>query len=310
MSPRALDGPAGGGAVSAEQLERVLTEIARQVLEHGLGAIGQFGQWGCSTVCVEVCPEGVHSMIDAGACRVGVAWNDAASVADLAGFIDHTLLKPDATLAEVDKVCDEALRHGFASVCVNGVHVRRCAEILAGSGVRTCSVIGFPLGAMAPEVKVYEARRAIEDGACEIDMVMNVGALKSGDDAFVRRDVAGVAEICHRLGAKLKVILETGLLTDAEKVRACACAKAAGADFVKTSTGFSKGGATVADVALMRRTVGPTLGIKASGGVRTAEDARAMVAAGATRIGASASIAIVQGGGAATDGCGRNGPGR
>ena len=296
MSQRSQARPSSG-AVSEEQLERILTEIARQILEHGPGAIGQFGQWGCSTVCVDVCPEGVSSMIDAGACRVGVAWNDAASVADLAGFIDHTLLKPDATLAEIDKICDEALRFDFASVCVNGVHVKRCAEILAGSGVRTCCVIGFPLGAMAPEVKVYEARRAIEDGACEIDMVMNVGALKSGDDAFVRRDVAGVVEICHRLGAKLKVILETGLLTDPEKVRACEAAKAAGAAFVKTSTGFSKGGATADDVALMRRTVGPTLGVKASGGVRTAEDARAMVEAGATRIGASASIAIVQGGG-------------
>jgi deoxyribose-phosphate aldolase len=165
-----------------------------------------------------------------------------------------------------------------------------------------CCVVGFPLGAAAPEVKSYEARRAIEDGACEIDMVMNVGALKSGDDAFVRRDIAGVAGVCHQLGAKLKVILETGLLSDAEKVRACECAKAAGADFVKTSTGFSKGGATADDVALMRRTVGPTLGVKASGGVRTADDVRAMVAAGATRIGASASIAIVQGGAAASGG--------
>ena len=149
---------------------------------------------------------------------------------------------------------------------------------------------------MAPEVKAYEARRAIEDGACEVDMVLNVGALKSGDDEFVRRDVAGVAETCHRMGARLKVILETCLLTDAEKVRACELCVKGGADFVKTSTGFSKGGATVDDVALMRRTVGPTLGVKASGGVRDAEGARAMVAAGATRIGASASVAIVQGG--------------
>ncbi|MEM7305148.1 MAG: deoxyribose-phosphate aldolase [Planctomycetota bacterium] len=235
-------------------------------------------------------------MLDAGACRVGVAWRDAASVSDLAGYIDHTLLKPDATLAEVDQICDEALRFEFASVCVNGTHVRRCAEILAGSPVRVCSVIGFPLGAMAPEVKAYEARRAVEDGACEIDMVLNVGALKSGQDDFVRRDIAGVAEVCHRLGAKLKVILETALLTNPEKTRACELAKSAGADFVKTSTGFSKGGATAEDVALMRRAVGPTLGVKASGGVRTADDVRAMVEAGATRIGASASIAIVEGG--------------
>jgi len=285
-------------APAEPELERILTEIARQILEHGTGAIGQFGQWGCSTVCVEVCPEGASSMLDAGACRLGVASDQAASLADLAGFIDHTLLRADATLAEIDQLCDEALRFRFATVCVNGVHVRRCAEILQGSGVGVSAVVGFPLGAMAPEVKVYEARRALEDGACEIDMVINVGALKSGDDAFVRRDVAGVAEVSHRLGAKLKVILETALLTDPEKVRACDAAKAAGADFVKTSTGFSKGGATVEDVALMRRAVGPTLGIKAAGGVRTALDARKLVEAGATRLGASASVAIVSQGGA------------
>ena len=285
-------------APAEPELERILTEIARQILEHGTGAIRQFGEWGCSTVCVEVCPEGASSMLDAGACRLGVASDQAASLADLAGFIDHTLLRADATLAEIDQLCDEALRFRFATVCVNGVHVRRCAEILQGSGVGVSAVVGFPLGAMAPEVKVYEARRALEDGACEIDMVINVGALKSGDDAFVRRDVAGVAEVCHRLGAKLKVILETALLTDPEKVRACDAAKAAGADFVKTSTGFSKGGATVEDVALMRRAVGPTLGIKAAGGVRTALDARKLVEAGATRLGASASVAIVSQGGA------------
>ena len=170
------------------------------------------------------------------------------------------------------------------------------SEILKGSGVTTCAVIGFPLGAMAPEVKVYEARRVIEDGACEVDMVMNVGALKSGDDGFVRRDIAGVAEVCHRMGARLKVILETCLLNDDEKVRACVLAKEAGADFVKTSTGLSKGGATLEDVALMRRTVGPTLGVKASGGVRDVDGARKMIEAGATRIGASASVAIVKGG--------------
>ncbi|MFM7282787.1 MAG: deoxyribose-phosphate aldolase, partial [Planctomycetia bacterium] len=172
----------------------------------------------------------------------------------------------------------------------------RCAEILHGSPVAVCAVVGFPLGAMASEVKAYEARRAIEDGACEIDMVINVGALKSGDHDFVRRDIAAVSQTCHNLGAKLKVILETALLSDAEKVRACELSKEAGADFVKTSTGFSKGGATAADVALMRRTVGPTLGVKASGGVRDAKDANAMLEAGATRLGASASVAIVTGG--------------
>lgn len=282
--------------MDSRALEDLLVEIARQIMDEGEGALGGLGQWGCSTVCVEVCPERVEQVITAGACRVGVAWRDAPSLAQMGGYIDHTLLKPDATLAEVDTICAEALENKFASVCVNGVHVRRCAEILKGSGVATCTVVGFPLGAMAPEVKAYEARRAIEDGACEVDMVLNVGALKSGDDEFVRRDVAGVAETCHRMGARLKVILETCLLTDAEKVRACELCVKAGADFVKTSTGFSKGGATVEDVALMRRTVGPVLGVKASGGVRDAEGARAMVEAGATRIGASASVAIVQGG--------------
>jgi deoxyribose-phosphate aldolase len=284
-----------GQHVDGEQLEQILTEVARQILERGIDAVSSLTPWGCGTVCVEVCPDDVRRVVEAGACRVGVAPLSAAGLSDVGGLIDHTLLKPDATLEDIDEICEEALRHNFASVCVNGVHVRRCAEILQGSGVLVCTVIGFPLGAVAPEVKVYEARRAIEDGAGEIDMVMNVGALRSGDDDFVRRDIAGVAEVAHSMGARLKVILETCLLTDAEKVRACELAQAARADFVKTSTGFSTGGATVADIELMRRTVGPAMGVKASGGVRSAEDAEAMVAAGATRIGASASVAIVQG---------------
>ena len=280
-------------SIERDKLELVLTEIAHQILEQGLHA-APHGAWGCASICVELCPEHVEGVLSAGACRVGVRSDDAQGLSTLAAYIDHTLLKPDASATEIDKLCDEAMRHRFATVCVNGTWVRRCSEILSGSGVAVCSVVGFPLGACAPEVKVYEARRAIEDGACEIDMVLNVGAMKSGGEAFVRRDIAGVVEVCHRLGAKLKVILETSLLTEREKVRACELARAAGADFVKTSTGFSKGGATVEDVALMRRTVGPTLGVKASGGVRTAEDARAMIEAGATRIGASASVAIVR----------------
>jgi deoxyribose-phosphate aldolase len=279
----------------ARELEDLLAEIARQILEHGVGAVGGFGQWGCSTVCVDVCPDRVQEVLAAGACRVGVALRGGGELGGLAGYIDHTLLRPDATVEEIDQLCAEALAHGFASVCVNGCWVARCAEILAGSRTIVCAVVGFPLGACAPEVKAYEARRAIEDGACEIDMVVNVGALRSGDDEYVRRDVAGVADVCHRLGAKLKVILETALLDDAQKVRGCELARAAGADYVKTSTGFSKGGATVADVALMRRTVGPAIGVKAAGGVRTAEDAHALIAAGATRLGASASVAILKG---------------
>jgi len=279
-------------AMDPATLERILEEVARQILEHGAESLGG---WSCSSVCVEVCPEHVDEVVRAGACRVGVRPGDSARLGDLAGAIDHTLLKPDATAAEIDRLCDEARTHRFASVCVNGTWARRCAEILAGSGVAVCCVVGFPLGASVTEVKAYEARRAIEDGACEIDMVLNVGALKSGDKEFVRRDIAAVAETCHRLGAKLKVILENALLTDAEKVTACQLAVAAGADFVKTSTGFSKGGATVKDVALMRSVVGPALGVKAAGGIRDKKDAAELIAAGATRLGASASVAIVSG---------------
>mgnify|MGYP002628517553 CR=1 FL=1 len=282
-------------SAATQEIEDVLTEIARQMLDQGVGS-ASMGPWGCSTISVELCPDRVNAVIDAGACRLAVPSSAGASLSNVAGFIDHTLLKPDATLADIDAICADALEYSFASVCINGVHVRRCAEILSGSTVKVCTVVGFPLGAVAPEVKLYEARRAIEDGAHEIDMVMNIGALKSGDDDFVRRDVAGLAQLCHRMGAKLKVILETCLLTDPEKRRACEICKEAGADFVKTSTGFSTGGATVADVELMRRTVGPTMGVKASGGVRDAGDLQKMVLAGATRVGASASIAIVRGG--------------
>lgn len=281
--------------IDAAQLERILDEIARQILEHGVSAVGQYGQWGCTSVCVELCADHVGEVLTAGACRIGVAAPELTSVGGMAKYIDHTLLKPEATRADVDKLCDEAKKFGFASVCVNGCWVPRCAEILAGSGVMVCSVVGFPLGAMTPEAKAFEARRAIEDGAQEIDMVMNVGALKSHDHAFVQRDIETVVRTCHSLGARLKVILETSLLTDAEKVTACRLAQAAGADFVKTSTGFNKGGATAADVELMRRTVGATMGVKASGGVRDEKDAKAMIAAGATRLGASASVQIVQG---------------
>jgi deoxyribose-phosphate aldolase len=290
MSTEAMREP-----IDSEKLERLLTEIARQILEQGEGAVGPLEPWACTSISVELCPDRVNEVLHAGACRIGATGAGPSADGGLARYIDHTLLRPDATAAQIDKLCDEALKYRFASVCVNGSWVKRCAEILSGSGVAVCSVIGFPLGAMASEVKVYEARRAIEDGACEIDMVINVGALKSGDDEFVRRDIASVAEVCHRLGARLKVILETALLTEGEKVRGCELARHAGADFVKTSTGFSKGGATPADVALMRRVVGATMGVKAAGGVSDEPTAQAMIAAGATRLGASASVAIVQG---------------
>jgi deoxyribose-phosphate aldolase len=279
--------------IGPAELEAILTEIGKQILEHGPESISAFG---CASVEVEYCPDRTRAVVDAGACRLGFCGCPAPQLASMASYIDHTLLKPEATVAEVDKLCAEALANKFASVCVNGSYVKRCAEILGGSGVLVCSVIGFPLGAMSTEAKSYEARAAIEDGACEIDMVINVGWLKSGADDKVERDIAAVADVCHRLGARLKVILETCLLNDDEKVRACNAAKRAGADFVKTSTGFNKGGATAHDVALMRRTVGDVMGVKASGGVRDTKTAQEMIAAGATRIGASASVAIVRGG--------------
>lgn len=213
---------------------------------------------------------------------------------EIARLIDHTLLKPEATAAQVERLCEEARRYRFATVCINPVFVSLAAERLVGSGVEVCAVAGFPLGATTTETKVSEARRAMADGATEIDMVIHIGALKAGDHDAVRDDIAAVADACHAGGAQLKVIIETVLLDDAEKVTACQLAQAAGADFVKTSTGFAGGGATVEDVRLMRQTVGPEMGVKAAGGVRTYADAMAMVEAGATRIGASAGVQIVE----------------
>lgn len=211
----------------------------------------------------------------------------------LAQMIDHTNLKPDSTVDQITSLCLEAKKHHFKSVCVNSAWVRLCAELLRGSDVEVCSVIGFPLGAMIPEAKAMEAEMAIENGATEIDMVMNIGALKGKDYRLVSKDIAGVIKIAHSHNVLVKVIIETCLLTDEEKKIACLIAKALGADFVKTSTGFSTGGATEADVKLMRETVGDEMGVKASGGIRTSEDAKKMIKAGASRIGASASIKII-----------------
>ena len=213
---------------------------------------------------------------------------------DIARLIDHTLLKPDATYAQIETLCDEALKFGFASVCVNPVHVKRCANRLRGSSVLVCTVIGFPLGATPSEGKALEARRAIRDGARELDMVINVGALKSGDHRAVYDDIRVVSEVARDAGVLLKVIIETSLLSDEEKIAACVAAKKARANFVKTSTGFAKGGATAHDVALMAEAVEHKLGVKASGGVSSVADARKMILAGATRIGASVGVKIVQ----------------
>ena len=219
----------------------------------------------------------------------------------IASYIDHTLLKPEASREDILKVCAEAAEYGFKSVCVNPLWVGTVRTALKGSGVLTCSVIGFPLGATTTEVKVFEARGALQDGADEIDMVIDIAAARRGDRDALVRDIAAVADEVHTGNGILKVIIETSLLTDEQKVLACQAAVEAGADFVKTSTGFNGGGATVEDVALMRKTVGPDIGVKASGGVRSREDAQAMIDAGATRIGASSGIAIVKGGNAASD---------
>jgi len=212
----------------------------------------------------------------------------------IARLIDHTILKPEAVAKDVQRVCEEALRFEFASVCVNSFWVPKVAEALSGSPVKVCTVAGFPLGAASTAAKVAETVEAVRQGAREVDMVINVGALLSGERQIVEEDIASVVRASHDGGAIVKVIIETALLDDAAKVLACQLSIAAGAEFVKTSTGFAKSGATVGDIALMRRTVGPDIGVKASGGVRTLADLRAMVEAGATRVGASASVAIME----------------
>lgn len=272
-------------------VEQITDAIVARLNSDG---VEQAAMCGCTSECFHRCPERMHRIVDAGAARIGLVLGQTATAREWASLIDHTLLKPEATDDDIKKLCHEAMTYRFASVCVNPTWVRIAACNLRGSGVPVCTVIGFPLGATLPDVKAYEARRAILDGARELDMVLNVGALKSGDDCLVEHDIRSVAEVAHEYEAICKVIIETALLTDDEKVRACLAAKKAGADFVKTSTGFSKGGATVADVALMRRTVGSELGVKASGGVKDLEDARKMVEAGATRIGASVGVKIAQ----------------
>lgn len=246
-------------------------------------------------VCVSTCFDRAGQVIDAGAERLSSTLGVIPGNMDLAKTIDHTLLKPDATQEQIAQLCFEARKYGFASVCVNPTWVELCAKLLNGSPVKVCSVIGFPLGATSPEVKAFETQNAIEHGASEIDMVINIGALKARDLEQVARDIHGVVTTAHAGGAIVKVIIEAVLLTDEEKTIACLLSKEAGADFVKTSTGFASGGATVHDVALMRKAVGPAMGVKAAGGVRTYEDAENMIKAGATRIGASAGVKILQG---------------
>ena len=276
--------------MTREELQRLIEVIVQEL---GAGSPRHESRCGCHSVLMECCPDRLRGVLDAGATRVGLHAAGGAP-SGVASMIDHTLLKPDATRKEIEELCREAAQFKFATVCVNPTWVALAAARLAGSGVKVCSVVGFPLGATTPDVKAYETRRAIFDGAREIDMVINVGALKSGDLRSVERDIEAVVTPCRDCGVLSKVIIEAALLTDDEKVTACTLAKAAAADYVKTSTGFGPGGATVADVALMRRVVGAEMGVKAAGGVRDLDSLKAMIAAGATRVGASAGVKIVQ----------------
>jgi deoxyribose-phosphate aldolase len=283
-----------------EHLVEIIThEVLAAMLEQQEKAKSPEGvscKYDCAeTQCVHTCFDNTGQVVSAGAERLSSTIGVIPQDASLAKMIDHTLLKPDATQEQIAQLCFEARKYGFASVCVNPTWVELCAKLLEGSQVKVCTVIGFPLGATSPEVKSFETQVALDHGATEIDMVINIGALKARDLDLVAKDIRGVVQTSHAHGAIVKVIVEAILLTDEEKTIACLLSKEAGADFVKTSTGFASGGATVKDVALMRRVVGPEMGIKAAGGVRTYEDAENMIKAGATRIGASAGVRIIQG---------------
>ena len=288
--------------MDSQELEKLIQAVTEEMLAY-LGA-QQGGFRGvelaeiycaeCNDRCGHLCVHKTQKAIEAGAARISAGGEVASVDAQIAHLIDHTLLKPDATREQIRKLCEEAVKFGFASVCINPWNVAQAAELVRGSAVKVCTVVGFPLGATLPQVKIYETDAAIKLGAQEIDMVINIGALKSGLDETVEADIRGVVEASHRGGAICKVILETALLTTEEKVRGSLAAKNADADFVKTSTGFSTGGATAEDVSLMRAVVGGEIGIKAAGGVRSFEDFQKMVAAGATRVGASASVKILE----------------
>ncbi|UCG76527.1 MAG: deoxyribose-phosphate aldolase [Gemmatimonadota bacterium] len=280
-------------------LEQIIQQITHEVLvlieQDRLGAETDRAASAASPLSRRNYVDRVQPVVRAGADRIATTLGVAPTDGSLSHLIDHTLLRPDATHEEIAQLCYEARKYGFASVCVNPSYVKLCSDLLKGTDVLTCTVVGFPLGATSTEAKTFEAQKAVRDGADEVDMVINVGALKSRDYELVERDIGSVASAAHAGGGILKVIIEAALLSDEEKVAACQLAKVAGADFVKTSTGFGPGGATAEDVALMRRVVGPQIGVKASGGIRTYADAQRMVEAGATRIGASASVRIVEG---------------
>ncbi len=282
-------------SVDDATLERIIEQITRQVLIWLEEEPSRGSTTPSAPLSTENYVQRVQPVVAAGADRLASTLGALPTDGSLAHMIDHTLLKADATQDEIAQLCYEAKKYRFASVCVNPANVKLCAQLLKGTDVLVCTVVGFPLGATSTETKVFETQQAIREGATEVDMVINVGALKSRDYELVERDTAAIARACHAANAILKVIIEAALLSDEEKVAACQLAKVAGADFVKTSTGFGPGGATAEDVALMRRVVGPAIGVKAAGGIRTYEDARRMVEAGATRLGASASVKIIQG---------------
>ena len=272
---------------------RRLIEIITEELAAAVPPPGTRPPCSCHGVLYDCCPDRVRGVLDAGATRLGLHASGSPA-GDVASLIDHTLLKADATRPEIETLCREAAEFGFATVCVNPCWVALASRLLKASRSSVCSVVGFPLGATTSDVKHYETRRAIFDGAAEIDTVINIGALKSGDLHLVERDIEAVTTPCREAGVVSKVIIEAAYLTDEEKITATTIVKAAGADFVKTSTGFGPGGATIADVALLRRVVGAGMGVKAAGGVKDFAALDAMVRAGATRIGASAGVRIVQ----------------
>ena len=276
-------------------VERLIEEVTREVLLRMSQPEGEGSSCNCADgSCAQNCTDQIDRMVRAGATRVSATLGTKPHDQNIAKYIDHTLLKPDASQDQIAQLCYEARTHGFASVCINPAHVKLSAQLLKGSGVPVCTVVGFPLGATPPTVKAFETQQAIRDGAGEIDMVINIGALKSQEFTAVYEDISAVVRTAHAHNVIVKVIIEAALLTDEEKVVASQIARTAGADFVKTSTGFGPGGATENDVSLMRQVVGPGVGVKAAGGVKDIHDARAMIAAGATRIGSSAGVRIVQ----------------
>ena len=300
--------------MDAHELDRLVAEIGEEILARCAGVVPNAGEPrstrtsqggeglnipdvvcpGCTQRCPQTCERKSKEILAAGAERLSASDKLTGIDASIAQSIDHTLLRPEATASDIRKLCKEARKYGFASVCVNPYWVALVAGELAGSPVKVCTVVGFPLGANTTAIKVAETEGAIRVGAQEIDMVLNIGELRGGNYDVVREDIRAVVNAAHAGGAIVKVILETALLDDNQKAIACTLAKLAGAEFVKTSTGFGPHGATVHDIALMRQVVGGEMGVKASGGIRTLEDVKNMAAAGATRIGASASVKIVE----------------